>query len=138
MNTKILIAVVLLVSTAGEVVSAATVAGPAAIATPARGPAAAPVVRVPIATKPQAPLMGTIGAIDVEGKTISIAGARHTIGEPYLVLMDKRPGANGLIELTDVTAGMRVRYRTVAEAGGTRVVELWILASGTESQKAAR
>lgn len=91
----------------------------------ARAPAAAASMPAPV-SQSSAPATGTVSAINVPQKRIVIDGAPYLIGEPYLVLLDKRPGANGLIELVDVRPGLKVRYRAVADGSAQRVVELWV------------
>jgi hypothetical protein len=77
---------------------------------------------------PSAPLTGVVTSIAVANKSIGINRQSFRMNEPLVAVIDKRPGANGLFELTDLRPGMKVRYRAQREADGVeRVVELWIM-----------
>ena len=87
-----------------------------------------PAVQTP--NKPSAPLAGVLGGISIANKAVSINGQTFRMNEPLVAVIDKRPDANGLFELTDLRPGMKVRYRAQREADGVeRVVELWIIAN---------
>ena len=70
---------------------------------------------------------GVVQAVDAAAHNIAINGSRFVIGSPQLVLMDKRPEADGLLTLSGVKPGMVVRYRVEKSSTGDRVVELWVL-----------
>jgi hypothetical protein len=83
------------------------------------------------ATAPQtlnAPRNGQVSAANISRGTISIGGQTYRIGEPYVAVIDKRPGTNGMFELKDLRPGMAVRYRVEKDVDGAeRVVELWLV-----------
>lgn len=78
-----------------------------------------------------APDIGVLGGISVPKKAINIGGRVFRIAEPMIALVDRRPHRDGLLELSDLKPGMRVRYRSVRDADGVdRVVELWVESDG--------
>jgi hypothetical protein len=100
--------------------------GTALAATPVRSPSASSPAQAP-PSKPNAPLQGEITSVDAAQGAISIDRKSFRIGAPMLALLDQRPNATGLLDVDSLRPGMKVRYRTVAEGGTTRVVELWVL-----------
>jgi hypothetical protein len=78
-----------------------------------------------------APDSGVLSGISVPKKAINIGGRVFRIAEPMIALVDRRAHRNGLLELTDLKPGMRVRYRSVRDVDGVdRVVELWVESDG--------
>jgi hypothetical protein len=109
---------------AASTASAVTTQGGAPVAgrpVPQRSTMPAPVMQS------SAPLSGVVSSLQIPQRLIRINDVPFRIGEPYLLLIDKRPRATGLVELTDVRKGMHVRYRTVVDGSETRVVELWLV-----------
>ncbi len=116
------------------VVSALGAAQTALAATPVRsGTASSRSQSVP--SKPNAPSQGEITSVDAANHVIAINRQQFTIGAPLLALIDQRPEATGLLDVATLRPGMRVRYRTVAEGGATRVVELWVLRDAPKAQQ---
>jgi hypothetical protein len=70
---------------------------------------------------------GFVQAFDAAGKSIVINSTRYVIGAPQLALLDKRPKNDGTLTLAGLKVGMYVRYRTAADNGAQRVVELWVV-----------
>ena len=85
-------------------------------------------------TAPSADREGVVQAVDAAAHSIVINGSRFVIGSPQLVLMDKRPQADGLLTLAGVKPGMIVRYRVEKSGAGERVVELWVLRDPQRAQ----
>lgn len=87
-------------------------------------------------TKLSAPLLGMIVSINVKAGDIVINGQHFLVSTPLLALIDKRPGADGLLSLNTLQPGMSVSYRTEKEGDATRVVEMWVLRNpGTVKMK---
>lgn len=88
------------------------------------------VVQKPLPAAPtqlNAPTAGAITGVNIANKAIAINGVSYRIGEPRVAVIDRRPNTVGLLELTDLRPGMRVRYRLQPDADKVqRVVELWI------------
>jgi hypothetical protein len=122
-HTILVLAALTLIATE---VPARTVAAGRFAAGNARGAQAA--VQTP--NKPSAPLAGVLGGVSIANKAVSINGQSFRMNEPLVAVLDKRPDSNGLVELSDLRPGMKVRYRAQREADGVeRVVELWIIAN---------
>lgn len=97
---------------------------------PAPGATNAVQVAAKAPTAPSAPLVGVLSGISIANKAVTINGKPFRMNEPLVLVIDKRPGANGLIELADLRPGMKVSYRSRAESDGAeRVVELWVLSN---------
>jgi hypothetical protein len=92
---------------------------------PARGTNRPTVIAAP--TQSSAPLVGMVTAIDITKGEIAINTQRYAIGSGQVLMLDKRPQADGLLALKDITPGMVVKYRAEPAEGVTRVVELWVL-----------
>ena len=112
---------------------------------PLSGPAVPTALRpIPIAsaagtrapTQPNAPRSGTIARIDAKAGKILVADKEMLIGPPYLAILDKRPNATGLLNVSALRAGMQIRYRVqAAEAPNLpRLVELWVLHDAASMQ----
>jgi hypothetical protein len=95
----------------------------------------APTAAQPVPSQPNAPLEGQITSVDAEKNLIGINRQTFAIGSPMLALLDRRPNATGLLNLSTLRPGMVVRYRTVQDGGTTRVVELWVMRDAAERQQ---
>lgn len=85
-------------------------------------------------TQLNAPTAGTITGVNIGKKAIAIGGVSYRIGEPRVAVIDRRPNTAGLLELTDLQPGMRVRYRLQPDADQVqRVVELWVLSDAPKA-----
>lgn len=131
-KTILLIAIV----AALPVVSAARTLVPGKPAPGATSVAAA-TARTP--TVPSAPLTGVLSGISIANKAVNINGKPYRMNEPLVLVIDKRASANGLIELADLRPGMKVSFRSSADADGVeRVVELWVLSNPPASGERMR
>ena len=92
---------------------------------PARGATRPNVITAP--TQSSAPMVGMVTAIDMAKGEIAINTQRYAIGAGLVLMLDKRPQADGLLALKDIAPGMVVKYRAEPAAGMSRVVELWVL-----------
>ncbi len=98
------------------------------------GSAGAAQVAAKTPAAPSAPLTGVLSGISVPNKTVGINGKSFRMNEPLVLLIDKRANGNGLLEIADLRAGMKVRYRSSADSDGVeRVVELWVQADAASA-----
>jgi hypothetical protein len=89
--------------------------------------------QVATVTSLNAPNEGVITRVDAAAAKIGVAGRDMLIKQGYVALLDKRTNADGLLDVADLSVGMRVRYQLRDEPGSTtpRVVVLWVMRDPT-------